>query len=434
MRGVRHIAGLLILILMFPSNVVSAAKNGKITVVVVPVHNANYDEETNRAVDSVRSLLKANSKLYVVDKEKADSVLHYYDRKGEGAEKTDVQRLLAGAKDSYYRFNYVEAKSLVRKAISTLEGLPQSVCDHGRNLIEAYLTLGIISRSMGNVGEARQAFRKALRLDPDYRLDSRAFPPSLVNVFEDVRGSLEAQPRGKVRVESNPKVAEVYINGVMKGVTPLTIDNLPEGVHHLRISANKYEVIRKQINVGGGQVIKVKERLTWLGGKQGKFTGKNFVSAVGDLGQVDEALKVADLLRTDKVILVDVDGGQGASGVITARMIDAKYRAGHKPVVLSYGQGGDGVSKIVESLSKELSSQAYVDIANNPEKYVDPPGAGDPVLMGKKKRGGISKPVLFGVLGGVLAVGLGAGLAAAFAGGGGGGGGSETGSVGLTFK
>lgn len=398
--------------------------------VIVPVHNGKSDAETDAAAQTLRSSLSAAQGLYVVDKNKVDSVLRYYERDGGG--RTDVTKMLAQAKDNYYRLNYIEGKSLANKAISILKSDPQSVYDNGSDLVDAYLTLGIISRSMGNIGEARQAFREALRLDPKHKLDSRAFPPSMVNLFENVRESMNTQPKGGIKVVSDPKVADVFVNGVMVGVTPLTLEDLPEGVHYIKLSANKYTTVRKQINVTGGKNVKLKEELSWTGGKVGELKGKNYVGGGEDLTQIDDALKIANLLKVDKVVSVDVEGVAGGSGIVTARMVDAKYRAGQKPVSMAFGEGKSDINGALISLSKELVSQTHVNIAADPEKNVTPPGTGDPVLMGNKKQSRISKPVLFGVLGGVLAAGLGAGLAVLLSGGGSGGN-NGTGSVNVNF-
>ena len=50
----------------------------------------------------------------------------------------------------------------------------------------------------------------------------------IVHTFENVRGSLEMVPKGSVKVATNPKAADVFLDGVMKGVTPLMIKMCPK--------------------------------------------------------------------------------------------------------------------------------------------------------------------------------------------------------------
>lgn len=416
----KYFSIILAIIFIVPTNLYAG---GIKNIVVVPILDGKGDDAAKSIADDLRASLSSNSRLDIVEKKKVDSVLKYYDN-DTTSEISHIANLITRAKESYYRLNYIEGKSIIKKAIADLKKNKNTLFDHGSYLLDAYLTLGIISKSMGNVGEARQAFREALRLDPNYKLDSRAFSPSLVNLFENVRNSLNILPVGDIRVESNPKVAEVYLNGIFRGVAPITIKDVPEGKNYIKLSANKYQSVRKEVNVAGGKTAKVKEKLAWTAGKKGTLDGKNYVSASTPVSQVDEGLRIARLLKADKVVMVDAAGG-GKS--IQARMVDAEYKTGHKLITVS-NKDGNGVS----SLAGKISSQSFVNIASNPTRHSEPLGMGDTVLLGSKKRSKISKPVLYGIIGGVVAAGLGAGLAAAFAGGGGGGGG--TGSVNVNFS
>lgn len=46
---------------------------------------------------------------------------------------------------------------------------------------------------------------------------------------------------GSVFFETNPKGAEVYINDVMQGVTPLVVETVQDGYYHARISKEGYQ-------------------------------------------------------------------------------------------------------------------------------------------------------------------------------------------------
>lgn len=428
----KPIAYLLMLLMIMPAPAYGRLKGETKTIVVIPVHNGSADSESDEAAQSLIERFRNSGVLKVIEKRNVDSILRYYERVDTDPRLIDARGILSKAKDGYYRFNYIEAKSLAREAIKRLRNIPDAGFDHGKDLIDAYLTLGIISRSMGDMGEARQAFREALRLDPEYRLDSRAFPPSMVNIFENVRESLRMAPTGSIRVQASPKAADVYLNGVIKGVVPLTLSGLPEGEHYIKISANKYSTVRRRVEVAAGKTVKVSERLEWRGGKVGKLTGKTFATSIESFAQVDEALRIAELMRVDKVVLVDAEE-KGGDRVISARMVDAGYKTGHRPIVIPYQSGGLGAA--VADLLEQLVSESRVSIAIDPVKYSDPPGSGDPSLMGeRKKRGAISKPVLFGILGVVLAAGLGAGLAVGLSGGGGSAAQGGTGSVAVIFK
>lgn len=409
----------LIAFLITPYNVMAGTGN-QLSMVLVPVHDGEQDAESDASLDFLRQNLNKNSGIKVVDPVNVKSVLSYYDR--PSTEKTaETGSLLARAKENYYKMNYIEAKGLVKNVIERIKSSANGIYNDGNDLLDAYLTLGLVNRSMGNVGEARQAFLEALRLDPYYKLDSRAFSPSVINLFENVRSSAELVSKGTIKVDAKPKVTEVYLNGISKGVTPLVIKDVPAGVHYLKLSANKYSTVYKKINVDNGKTLSVREKLVWSDG-QGELNGKDYITAVVSIAQIDDGLKIADLMKVDKVVLVDAD-----KGAATVRMVDAKLRTGHKQITLPNKNG----SIDTNGMADKLLTQARINIASNPEKYSEPLGKGDTNMLGAKKRSGISKPVLFGILGGVLAAGLGVGLAVGLSGGGSN---SGTGSVNVSFK
>lgn len=406
---------------------VSAASEPKISLAVVNVRDSRGDEGGEDIVRKIVGSLGRKTRLHVVDNDKVEGILNYYDRESP-EDITKATNLLSSAKENYYQLNYIEAKSLALGAIENLE--KGSIYDSGATLLDAYVTLGIILKSMGNTAEARFAFDKAIRLDPSFRLDSRAFSPSFVNLFEGAREELRRGPSGRIKIQTKPAAVEVYLNGVIKGVTPLVIEDIPGGEYYLKLATNKYGPVRKKVAVSGGKTAKIMEKLAWEGGDSSAPSGKNYVSSTDAMGQTEDGLKIADILRVDKVVMIDNDLSNGSAGLITARVIDAKYRAGQKPVVVSYSGGvTDGV---IGELEDRLAPEVYADISSNPEKYLDPAGSGGHELMAKKKRSRVSKSLLFGIIGGILAAGLGGGLAAAFSGSSGGGGGA--GNINVNFR
>ena len=429
MKGLRYIAVLLIACQLFPLNL-QAKSSSPQSVAVVSVKDGQSDIESEQLARLLGDRLSLKRDMHVVENKSVDRVLGYYDRANDQM-KNRVDGLLAQAKEHYYKLNYIGAKSITNEAISLIEGKPGGVGDYGALLLDAYVTLGIIFRSMGNTVEARQAFLKALRLDPSFILDSRAFSPSMIELFKMTRDSFERLPKGNIKVTSKPKAAEVYLNGVLKGVAPLKLEDLPEGSYHIKIAANKYDAVRRVVTVKAGRTVNVRDRIRWAGGRQLREAADSYVVGQDSLSQVEDALKIAKRLNVDKVLVVDVDLVSGGGGLAMARIVDAEYGSAYKPVDLVVGRSF-GVEKISATIADRISAQARVDIARNPIKYADPPGLGSHELMGKKKRRRVSNGLLFGIIGGVLAAGLGAGLAAAFAGGSSGGGG--TGSVNVEFR
>ncbi len=152
--------------------------------------------------------------------------------------------------------------------------------------------------------------------------------------------------------------------------------------------------------------------------------------------QIAEGVRIAELLRVQKVVMVDADEVSNGSGEIAIRMIDRKYKAGHNPVVVRYSNDKNKLAADLSEATAILAKQSQVAILDNPQKHLDPDGVGDPVLLGKRNKMLWTAPAFLAVIGGVLAAGAGGAAAAVMlsSGGGGGGGGSGVGSVNVNFK
>jgi hypothetical protein len=61
---------------------------------------------------------------------------------------------------------------------------------------------------------------------------------------------------GAVAVATDPGGAEIYIDGVFKGVSPVTVPGLPNGTHLILVTLKEYENISANITITGGQTQK----------------------------------------------------------------------------------------------------------------------------------------------------------------------------------
>ncbi|MFA5331873.1 MAG: PEGA domain-containing protein [Methanoregula sp.] len=60
---------------------------------------------------------------------------------------------------------------------------------------------------------------------------------------------------GQVQISSAPSGANILLDNAYKGITPLTLPNIPEGTHTLTLSMNGYQDYTTTVNVVGGSTI-----------------------------------------------------------------------------------------------------------------------------------------------------------------------------------
>jgi hypothetical protein len=79
---------------------------------------------------------------------------------------------------------------------------------------------------------------------------------------------------GNIHVVSTPAGAEIWLDGNdLGGVTPATVQNVPEGAHQVKLTLNGYQDWTGNVNVVAGQTAEVNATLTQGGGNQTTVAG-----------------------------------------------------------------------------------------------------------------------------------------------------------------
>ncbi|MFA4860155.1 PEGA domain-containing protein [Methanoregula sp.] len=60
---------------------------------------------------------------------------------------------------------------------------------------------------------------------------------------------------GQILIYSSPSGANIYLDNAYKGITPLTLPNIPEGSHTVTLRMNGYQDLVKPVNVVGGSTV-----------------------------------------------------------------------------------------------------------------------------------------------------------------------------------
>lgn len=401
-----------------------------IPLAVVPVHDGTSDTVSDELRASISAALARQAGIHVVDPNRVAEVMAYHEasQSGVAADKqlAHAMALQQRAKEHFLNFASAEALAEIKAAIQGIQSAPLSLNDKGQSLRDAYVTAAVIAADSKEMAAAAQFFESALTIDPGYQLDGGNYSPRLKELFAKLRAQRTAAAGGSVSVQSDPKVADVYINGVKKGVTPLQL-TLPAGDYEVRVAGNRYTAFEKKIQIHSGESATVDARLNWQRAKP--KPSATSVESSETQALIREGQRLMELLRLQKVVLLDVDAAADGSGEIRARMMDATTKASHRPVVVRYRADRGTLPKDVGEMVKLLSAQATMKRIDNPVAQLDPVGVGDPIVLGRRKGRGIT-PLGWGVIGGVAGSGALAGiLAAVLSGGGGGSAGSGTGSI-----
>lgn len=148
-------------------------------------------------------------------------------------------RLLERGKSQYDNLELDPALDDLTRAVETFEKAAGRLGD-GEKYMETLLYLGASYILSGDNERGRSAFRRVAMYDKRRNLDPKVFPPSMIEIFNNVKQEVAAGPVGTVMVKSTPKAAEVYLNAVYKGITPVSLVKVPEGTHFVRVEKDGY--------------------------------------------------------------------------------------------------------------------------------------------------------------------------------------------------
>jgi len=414
--------------IVFPFSNLLAFPSKQTSLVVYPLQKGSFDAENQKIASILRERLKEKTALYVVDPKNVESVLKYYENFSLSSKKPSIKEakeLVSRAKEHYFQFAYLEAEAELKKVFQIFEQDPSLIFSDGQLLADGQMVLGLVEAAQKKKQKAMQAFQEVFRIAPLYQPDPKLFSPSIRRLFRKAKTQIGRQQNpGTIRIEGFPKVTDVYLNGIYQGVSPMALAPLPPGEYALSFKAHHYGTMQRRVNLKAGEEQVLQHKLYWQGPKK-RSTQKTTLDLAQAGTQIEEGLRIADLLKVDKVLLLSLKGNQ-----IHARLVDRKFRAGHKPVILSLKSKTESLEESLDRLVPILYAQTKLNLLKNPQAYLDPLGFGDPILLrpGRRK---IPKGILFG---GIGAMGVGGILAAVLTAGGGSTKTPGMGSIVLSFK
>ncbi len=398
--------------------VFSSEASGKTTLVVKAWHDGMEDSLSDEITAFFRQKLSQFSFLYLVDPQKVDAILNYhsdYKAVSEDSRLIEAKKWLGRAQQHYFDFAFSEAISELKKIVPIFETDPELLLKESSLFLNAWLSLGLSYHALGEKEKVRESFEKILSIYPFFNLDPKGFPPSFRRICEQVEAGQNKRGTSKVVIESDPKVVEVALNGMTQGVTPLTLV-LPPAEYTLSFVANNYQTQNKKIALRENETLRIKPKLRWM------VSSKTTLQTTRR--QLEEGIRIADLLKTDKTLFIDANGSQ-----ISLRLLDRRFRSSLRPIVFDLKQSDPAFEETLEKMTRLVVAQTEIDLTQKPYAHLDPEGIGDPVLLAHRPKK-ISKGFLWGGLGALGVGGLIGGIVAAS----GGNSTPKTGGLALSFK
>ncbi len=116
---------------------------------------------------------------------------------------------------------------------------------NGAEYLETLKMIGAIYILTGEEKMGRNMFKSALVFNPETNINKDLFPPNVVEMFEKIKTEVSTSKKGYLSITTIPQGAEVFIDGVFVGISPVSRKEVIAGNHFVSIEKDGY------INEGG---------------------------------------------------------------------------------------------------------------------------------------------------------------------------------------
>lgn len=168
-----------------------------------------------------------------------------------------LERAEKGFAESSRAFLAHDAENAGRKLRATIKEYQRAAgaMKDCRRFCDALAMYASLLLERGQTDEARRMVLDLLALDPTYEVDAKKLGRALVMLKSTVATSRGALLRGDAHVASRPSGARVFVNGELKGYTPITLNTLPVGKHLVRVERPGFERFGQFIEVTPDDVV-----------------------------------------------------------------------------------------------------------------------------------------------------------------------------------
>jgi hypothetical protein len=228
----------------------------------------------------------------------------------------EVQRQIEVARTNMYSGKDLRAQEQVLAALDEIQwlafGPERSALKAGAEVLYAKILM-----NQGKRAEGEEAFRRVLRVMPDYRLDFINFSPSTRALFDAVRRGLEETKKSRLEVTSKPAGADVYLDGVRLGATPFK-GQVDPGAYQLVLSKGKTLSFPRAVDLRSPATVFADLEF------EGRFRASRHacLSADADPNLVlSNAMRLGAVLDVERVMLVRFVGKAGEARWLSAGLL-----------------------------------------------------------------------------------------------------------------
>ena len=290
----------------------------------------------------------------------------------------EIQAQIDSARVHYYASDHLKARAELEDALGELQRLRPGP-HHWAMVASANLLYGLVLRQSGEAQGTIDAFTRVLRLAPEFQLDPDYYPPSVRTEFDRLRERVQHAAKVRLEIRSNPSGADVLIDGLMEGTTPLALELLA-GTYQVKLAKDAAATSRLHaVRLEKPESIHIDL----------DFEGRIHLDEILCLSETPDEpasvrgpVKLATLAGAEHAVVARLQGGAGRQNWITASLVSAQNGEKIREAGFAF-EGSDFASESLDQLSDFIATgqaRGAIAIVNsnepNPPPWAPPPAAG----------------------------------------------------------
>lgn len=169
---------------------------------------------------------------------------------------------LDAGRKAFEDLRFEDAVGSLKKGIAGMLADP-ATADY-EAVTDAWVKLAAAAFRMGDEKEAKTGLTDLARFAPEYALPP-GYPPVFLREFEKAKKRVAKLPKASVSIEG-PAGATAFLDGRDLGMVPVLEENVPAGVHYVKVEGPKGERFGQAVETSGAAV----KVLASFGGGEGR--------------------------------------------------------------------------------------------------------------------------------------------------------------------
>ena len=377
------------------------ADDGLVTITLTAPADASAQRPAVMAAPAARDAFAGDPRFTLLDLE---ALLDGVDAPPAEARLQEAQRLKSKADLALSMVDLPVAADAYASALIAYEQAAAALTDV-TDVVDCFHNQAMTFALQGDSEAASRTWARALALDPGFRLAADA-PARAQKTFDALMKTWRTPPMGTLTVYATTGAAEVWVDGIPRGVSPLTIE-VPAGRHLVR-------VYREGFRAWGGavDVAKATESTAQAALKPTTtFAGLDAIlqRTARNPGIDENLVDIGRLLKVDRLLIIAVES-EGSIATMRGVAVDAVAGAVLKRAEKSFSVEGDFFTRDTTRFVREQLVDA---LAGRADVSVDPGRRGPTRLAGDAEKVETPGSVIGGwvlTLGAVVPIGVGVGL------------------------